>query len=165
MNRHPVLALATYFLSGLLFAVGLGVSGMTQPTKVVGFLDVLGDWDPSLAFVMVGGILTHMLLYRFITRRPSPVLGQTFQIPTRRDVTGRLVAGSAMFGVGWAIAGYCPGPGLVGVGAGSGNAVVFLVSMVSGMLLFKLADPMLQRLERPAGDPPETVRSTPAKAK
>lgn len=153
MNRAVIQNL-TYLLAGVLFAVGLGLAGMTQPTKVVGFLDVAGDWDPSLGFVMVGGILTHMALYRFIVRRPSPLMAGAFQIPSRRDITGRLIVGSAMFGVGWAMAGFCPGPGLVSAGAGASSALLFLGSMVGGMLLFKVANPLLTRaFERPSADP------------
>ena len=140
---HPAVRALTHVLAGLLFAVGLGLAGMTQPTKVVGFLDFLGDWDPSLAFVMVGGILTHMALYRFIVRRPSPVMAEAFRIPTRKDITPRLVVGSALFGVGWAVAGYCPGPGIVSAGSGGTNALLFLGSMVAGIILFKVVNPLL----------------------
>lgn len=149
----PALRNLTYLLAGLLFAAGLGLAGMTQPTKVVGFLDVLGDWDPSLGFVMVGGILTHMALYRFIVKRPSPVMAEVFQIPSRRDLTPRLIAGSAMFGIGWAMAGFCPGPGLVSAGAGASSALLFLGSMVGGMVLFKLVNPALTRAFAPKPAP------------
>lgn len=160
-----MVTLATYFFAGGLFAVGLGLAGMTQPTKVVGFLDFLGDWDPSLAFVMVGGILTHMLLYRFIVKRPSPVLAGTFQIPTRRDITPRLVAGSALFGIGWALAGYCPGPGFVSAGSGGSNALLFLGAMVGGMVLFKLVDPVLKRMTQAAPAAAPQPQVDPLKAK
>jgi uncharacterized membrane protein YedE/YeeE len=147
--NNPLVRGLTYLLAGLLFAVGLGLAGMTQPSKVVGFLDVTGEWDPSLAFVMVGGILTHMVLYRLITKRPSPVMAAAFQIPTRRDITPRLVVGSGLFGVGWAIAGYCPGPGLVSSGAGSTNALLFLGAMVGGMVLYKVVNPALTKAFAP----------------
>ncbi|MEC7948964.1 MAG: DUF6691 family protein [Myxococcota bacterium] len=146
---HPVLRNLSHAAAGLLFAAGLGLAGMTQPTKVVGFLDVLGDWDPSLAFVMVGGILTHMALYRFIVRRPSPLMADAFRIPTRRDITPRLVVGSAMFGAGWAIAGFCPGPSLVSAGAGAPTGLLFLGAMLGGMALFQLYD-----RRAPQGTPP-----------
>ncbi len=138
--ENKTLALATYFGAGLLFAAGLVLAGMTQPAKVVGFLDVTGDWDPSLAFVMVGGILTHMALYKLILKRSSPVFEARFGIPTRRDLTPRLIGGSALFGIGWAIAGYCPGPGLVAAGSFSGQGLVFIVSMLAGMGLFHWVD-------------------------
>ncbi len=153
--NNPVLRNATYVLAGLLFAAGLGLAGMTQPTKVVGFLDFLGDWDPSLAFVMVGGILTHMALYRFIVKRPSPLMAGAFQIPSRRDITPRLVVGSAMFGAGWALAGFCPGPVLVSAGAGGGTALLFLGSLAAGMVLFKFVNPLLMRSFAPEPGPVE----------
>ncbi len=123
-------------LAGLLFSVGLALSGMTQPAKVVGFLDLAGSWDPSLAFVMLGAILVHLVLYRLILRRPSPLYSGHFELPTRRDLDRKLLIGSGIFGVGWALGGYCPGPALVAVGGLSLQALVFSVSMLSGMLLF-----------------------------
>ena len=126
------------FLAGLLFAVGLVVSGMTLPSKVVGFLDFFGKWDPSLAFVMVGAIGVYATLSRLITRRRRPVFVDAFQIPTSRVIDGRLVAGAAIFGVGWGLAGYCPGPAVVSVGSGSRSALVFVGAMLGGMLLYEL---------------------------
>ena len=124
------------FLAGLLFAVGLVVSGMTQPSKVVGFLDFFGSWDPSLAFVMVGAIGVHATLSRWIVRRTKPVFVDAFQIPTNSVIDGRLVAGAALFGVGWGVAGYCPGPALVSLGSGSRSALVFVGAMIGGMVLY-----------------------------
>jgi uncharacterized membrane protein YedE/YeeE len=124
----------TAFLSGAVFAAGLAVSGMTQPQKVVGFLDVTGDWDPSLAFVMMGAIGLNIVLFRFILRRAGPVFGGIFQLPKRKDITLRLVAGAALFGAGWGLGGYCPGPGLVSLAAGRLPALVFVVAMAAGVL-------------------------------
>ena len=132
-----VARLAVHFAAGLLFAVGLGISGMTQPTKVVGFLDVFGAWDPSLAFVMVGGIGTHMVAYWIMRRRASPILAGSFMVPTRRDITGPLVGGAALFGVGWAMAGLCPGPAIVSAGAGTPNGVLFVLAMAAGVGAFR----------------------------
>ena len=101
------------FSSALLFGIGLGVSGMTLPSKVIGFLDVFGEWDPSLLAVMVGAILVHAISYRIVTKRESPILVAKFQIPTRRDVDWKLVMGSVMFGAGWGLGGFCTGPALV----------------------------------------------------
>ena len=129
--------LAVHFAAGLLFAVGLGISGMTQPTKVVGFLDVFGSWDPSLAFVMLGGIGTHMVAYGIMRRRASPVLAGAFVVPTRRDITGPLVGGAALFGVGWAMAGLCPGPAIVSAGAGTPNGLLFVLAMAVGVAAFR----------------------------
>lgn len=126
---------AAAFGAGALFAVGLAVSGMTRPAKVVGFLDLAGDWDASLAFVMMGAIAVHFVAYRLVLRRPAPLFDGSFHLPTRRDIDLRLVLGAAVFGVGWGLGGYCPGPGLVSAAAGALGAVVFVVGMTVGMLI------------------------------
>ncbi len=136
--KNPAFILATNYLLGLLFAVGLMLAGMTRPGKVVAFLDISDAWDPSLALVMGGAIVVHTILYRLILRRPSPVFGGRFGIPTRNDITGRLVVGSALFGVGWGLGGFCPGPALSAAGTFGGDAVVFIVSMLAGMGLFQV---------------------------
>ena len=130
MNR-----LLSAFAAGLVFAIGLGLSGMTDAGKVVGFLNVMGDWDPSLAFVMVGAIGVHLSLYRLILRRQSPLFADRFHIPTCRDISPSLVGGAALFGVGWGLGGFCPGPGLVSLAGFGSSAVVFVVFMLSGMAL------------------------------
>jgi uncharacterized membrane protein YedE/YeeE len=130
--KGAVLAFAT----GLLFAVGLGISGMTQPAKVVGFLDFAGNWDPSLAFVMIGAIATHASLYRLIRRRPAPYFATDFSVPAPAAVDLPLVAGAALFGLGWGIGGFCPGPAVVSFAGGMAAAMVFLPSMLAGMILF-----------------------------
>lgn len=126
---------AAALLSGLLFGVGLGVSGMTLPSKVVGFLDVTGAWDASLAFVMMGAIAVHAVLYRLVRRRGSPLFDGVFHVPTRRELDGRLLLGAALFGVGWGLGGFCPGPALVSAASGAGAAILFVVAMLAGMLL------------------------------
>jgi uncharacterized membrane protein YedE/YeeE len=123
------------FLSGLLFAVGLAVAGMTDANKVLGFLDLTGGWDPSLALVMVGAIGVHALAVRFILARPRPWFAPAFALPADRHITGRLVAGSALFGVGWGLAGYCPGPVLVSVVTGALAPLLFVATMSAGWLL------------------------------
>lgn len=128
-------SLAASFSSGVLFAVGLGVSGMTKPSKVVGFLDLFGAWDASLAFVMIGAIAVYLALYRVIIKRRAPLFETRFHLPTRKDLDGRLVLGAATFGVGWALGGYCPGPGLVTAASGALPAIAFVVSMAVGMKL------------------------------
>lgn len=125
---------AAAFGTGALFAVGLALSGMTKPSKITGFLDIGGRWDPSLAFVMMGAIAVHFVAYRLIRRRSAPLFDTKFHVPTRRDLDLRLVLGAALFGVGWALGGFCPGPGLVAAGGGSLPAVVFLVGMTLGMV-------------------------------
>ena len=129
------------FAAGLLFALGLGVSGMTDANKVIGFLNVAGTWDPSLAFVMVGAIGVHLATYRWIIKRPSPVFADGFLIPTITDINPRLVGGAALFGVGWGLGGFCPGPGVVSsTGLGSA-ALTFTGCMLLGMVVFHTLDP------------------------
>lgn len=131
------------FCVGLIFAIGLALSGMTQPQKVIGFLS-LSHWDPSLLFVMVGAIMVHSLSYLLIRKRPTPLLETQWHIPTRNDLTTRLILGSAIFGVGWGLGGYCPGPGLTSLVAGDERTFVFVISMIIGMLLFKFTEPFLK---------------------
>jgi uncharacterized protein len=126
---------AAVFGTGALFAVGLAISGMTKPSKIMGFLDLAGHWDASLAFVMMGAIAVHFVAYRVIRRRSAPLFDTKFHVPTRKDIEPRLVLGAALFGVGWALGGFCPGPGLVAAGGGSLHAAVFLVGMTLGMLI------------------------------
>ncbi len=133
------------FACGLLFAIGLGVSGMTQPSKVVAFLDITGNWDPSLALVMVGAIGVHALSYRWITRRRSPLLGGTFRIPGEATIDGRLLAGAAIFGIGWGMIGYCPGPAVAAVGGGTKAALWFVAAMIAGVVLYRRLDAMIGR--------------------
>lgn len=128
-------ASAAAFGCGLVFAVGLVFGGMTQPSKVVGFLDFTGAWDPSLALVMGGALATHALLRNFVMRRPAPLLDSVFHVPTRSDLDARLLGGAAIFGVGWGLGGFCPGPAVVAFGAGSHAAVVVVPAMIAGMLL------------------------------
>jgi uncharacterized membrane protein YedE/YeeE len=128
------------FVTALIFGVGLVLSGMTLPSKVLGFLDVAGSWDPSLMVVMLGAVLVHSVSYRFITKRKSPVLTTGFQIPTRRDIDWKLILGSAIFGMGWGLGGFCPGPALVGLASGKTPVLVFAGSMVLGMMIHRLLD-------------------------
>lgn len=135
MSASHAKSIAASFASGALFAVGLGIAGMTQPSKVIGFLDLFGAWDASLAFVMIGAIGVYVVLYRVITKRTSPLFDARFHLPTRRDLDRRLLLGSAIFGIGWGLGGYCPGPGLVAAGSGSLVALAFVLSMAVGMKL------------------------------
>lgn len=126
------------FASGLVFALGLGLSGMTQPAKVTAFLDIAGKWNPSLAFVMVGAILVHAVLYRLIRHRQTPLFASTFTIPTRTDIDARLVGGAALFGIGWGLGGFCPGPAITSLASGNIPVLIFVIAMLAGMYLFKL---------------------------
>ena len=128
------------FGAGMLFAVGLALSGMTQPQKVIGFLDVTGDWDPDLAFVMGGALLTYAPAFRWVTRRKSPVFASLFRIPTRRDITPSLVVGASLFGIGWGLSGLCPGPALASITTGAPMILVFLGAMIAGMTAHRLID-------------------------
>jgi len=127
------------FLGGLLFGVGLAIAGMTQPAKIVGFFDFSGSWDPSLAFVMGGAILVYTPVYRWAMRSwQRPIWAPTFLLPTRKDIDWRLISGSAIFGIGWGLAGYCPGPAFTSVGAGSKEALTFGLAMLLGVGAYQL---------------------------
>ncbi len=125
------------FLSGLLFGVGLTLSGMTQPSKVIGFLDFFGNWDPSLAFVMGGAILVHGISHRFILKQSSPFLAPKFYLPAKSDVEWQLIAGSALFGIGWGLAGLCPGPAVVSIVTGNRYILYFVASMFTGIVVYR----------------------------
>jgi uncharacterized protein len=126
--------------SGALFGTGLAMSGLTDPRRVLGFLDLFGDFDPTLLFVLGGAVGTTTLLFRFVLRRSSPVLANAFHISNLRRIDARLLGGSALFGVGWGIAGYCPGPALAGLGILSIEALWFIPAMIGGMLLHRIAN-------------------------
>jgi uncharacterized membrane protein YedE/YeeE len=128
------------FAAGLVFGLGLIVSGMTDPSKVIGFLDLAGRWDPSLAFVMVGAIAVGLAGYRVARKRAAAFFGGALHLPTARSIDRRLVLGSLVFGVGWGLGGFCPGPALVSFGAGQDKAAVFVLAMLAGMALYELAE-------------------------
>jgi uncharacterized protein len=126
---------APAFAAGLIFGAGLLLSGMTRPAKVIGFLAVGGGWDPSLAFVMVGAIAVYAIGFRMIARRGRAIGGGPLHLPWQRRVDGALFAGSAVFGVGWGLGGYCPGPALVSAAAGAAPALIFVAAMIAGIVL------------------------------
>jgi len=136
------------FLAGLLFGLGLIVSGMTDPSKIIGFLDIAGAWDPSLAFVMGGAVLVGLVAFRFARRRTASFLGGAMHLPSARQIDRPLIIGSLAFGVGWGLAGYCPGPAVVAFGAGQEQAVVFVVAMIAGMALYEAEDRLLHARRR-----------------
>ena len=127
----------TSLLAGLVFGLGLIVSGMANPAKVLGFLDLAGAWDPSLAFVMAGAIAVSALAFALAKTRTVSWLGAAMTLPGPRDIDRRLVIGSVLFGIGWGVAGFCPGPGLVALGMGEIKALVFVAAMLLGMALFE----------------------------
>ena len=130
----------TEFIVGLLFGLGLMLSGMTDPGKVIGFLDLFGAWDPSLALVMGGAILVGFFAFTVAKKRTTTFLGGVLRFPTNMDIDKKLVVGSVLFGAGWGLAGFCPGPALVSMADGQPKALVFVLAMLVGMLGFELMD-------------------------
>jgi uncharacterized protein len=130
----------TALLAGLVFGIGLILSGMSDPAKVLGFLDLSGAWDPSLALVMAGAIAVGLVAFVLARVRARSYLGAAMNVPTSTKLDRRLVLGSLVFGIGWGIAGFCPGPGLVALGMGESEALIFVVSMLAGMAVFELIE-------------------------
>ena len=128
---------ATALISGLLFGLGLGLSQMIDPQRVLGFLDIFGRWDPTLAFVMGGAVFVTIVTFRFVLKQPHPIFAERFYLPTRKDIDRNLLLGAALFGVGWGIGGYCPGPALTALVLGSWNPMLFVLAMVTGSLVQK----------------------------
>lgn len=126
------------FRAGLIFALGLGLGGMTLPEKVIGFLDLFGGWDPSLLFVMAGAVATHFTLYRIIRRHEKPVFADQFRVPHTGSITPSLVGGAVLFGIGWGIAGYCPAPAIVALVSFRSSPVIFVGGMLAGFALHRL---------------------------
>ncbi|PKQ13229.1 MAG: permease [Alphaproteobacteria bacterium HGW-Alphaproteobacteria-1] len=131
--------LLSAFIVGLIFGVGIAVSGMINPAKVLNFFDIAGTWDPSLAFVMGGALITTFIGYRVVLRRPAPVIEAKFLLPTARDIDARLVGGSAVFGLGWGIAGFCPGAALPALGSGKWEVATFIAALVAGIWVARMA--------------------------
>jgi len=139
-----IMRLVVSYLIGLIFGIGISVSGMANPAKVLNFFDIAGSWDTSLIFVMGGALLLTFPGYRLVLRRPAPVLAETFQLPTRTDLDGRLIGGSALFGIGWGIAGFCPGGALPALGTGRFEVVIFVAALVAGILAAKMISRITQ---------------------
>jgi uncharacterized protein len=134
------MSILTSLLSGLVFGLGLIVSGMANPAKVLGFLDLAGAWDPSLALVMAGAVGVGFFAFWVAKRRTLSLMGAEMKLSTSTRIDKRLVAGGTLFGVGWGMAGFCPGPGLVALGMGESKALVFVAAMLAGMLVFELME-------------------------
>ena len=130
----------TSLLAGLVFGLGLIVSGMANPAKVLGFLDLAGPWDPSLALVMAGAIAVGFVSFAMARKRTLSLLGAAMTLPAERPIDRRLIGGGLLFGIGWGVAGFCPGPALVALGMGQGKALVFVVAMLAGMGIFELLE-------------------------
>ena len=133
---HIIMAL----LVGLVFGIGLIISGMTDPSKVIGFLDLAGRWDPSLGFVMGGAILVGLVAFRFAAGRDKSLLGDAMRLPTATQIDRRLVLGGLAFGIGWGLAGYCPGPALASLASGGSKPLIFAAAMIVGMVIFELLE-------------------------
>ncbi len=125
-------------MTGIVFGVGISISGMMNPAKVFNFFDVTGTWDPSLAFVMGGAVIVTFIGYRLVWRRSAPLFGRQFQIPTSNDIDAKLIGGSALFGVGWGISGFCPGGAIPALGTGRWEVVLFLAAVIAGFYLRRL---------------------------
>jgi uncharacterized membrane protein YedE/YeeE len=130
----------TALLAGLMLGLGLILSGMANPAKVVGFLDVTGLWDPSLALVMGGGLVVGALGYRWLRARPVTLLGEPLNLPTNSVINLRLIGGSVLFGIGWGLTGICPGPGLVLLGAGLDAGIIYVLALLTGMLIYSVVE-------------------------
>lgn len=133
-----MLRIITALICGFIFAIGLGLSGMTQPQRVIAFLDLFGNWNPALAFVMIGAISVHAISYIFASKKSSPKLDNKFHVPTNSSIDFKLISGAVLFGTGWGLGGFCPGPALTSIASGSSTVLTFVISMISGMLLFKV---------------------------
>lgn len=126
------------FSVGVLFALGLGISGMTRPEKVIGFLDIFGNWDPSLMFVMIGAIGVHTIIYHLVKGKTSPLISTQWHLPQKTEINKPLLLGALLFGMGWGLAGYCPGPALTSLTTFDLGTLTFIASMILGMFVFKL---------------------------
>ncbi|MBF2037119.1 MAG: YeeE/YedE family protein [Leptolyngbyaceae cyanobacterium T60_A2020_046] len=144
IHKQQVVAL----ISGLIFGFGLGVSQMIDRDRVIGFLDVAGHWDPTLAFVMGGAVAVTLITFRVVLRQPRPLLASRFFLPTRNDIDRPLLIGAAIFGIGWGIAGYCPGPGLTALVLGLANPIIFVVAMIAGSLSWKAISDRAEKRQR-----------------
>jgi uncharacterized membrane protein YedE/YeeE len=138
------------YLIGLVFGVGISISGMANPAKVLNFFDIAGTWDPSLIFVMGGALVTTLIGYRLVFGRTAPILSDRFQVPTSRAIDAKLIGGSAVFGIGWGIAGFCPGGALPALGTGRWEVFAFTAAVVAGIFLARYIQAAMQRSDRAA---------------
>ncbi|WP_299604995.1 DUF6691 family protein [uncultured Tateyamaria sp.] len=136
-------------VTGIVFGTGIAISGMMDPAKVLNFFDLVGTWDSSLAFVMGGALVVTFVGYRLVWRRDAPLFGGRFQVPTGTEIDGKLVGGSALFGIGWGIAGFCPGAAIPALGTGRWEVALFLVAVVAGFGLRRLLAPIARNKVAP----------------
>lgn len=145
-------------LSGLIFGFGLGLSQMIDQGRVLGFMDVAGVWDPTLLFVLGGAVGVTIIAFRFVLRRPAPIFAPKFYLPTRKDIDMPLVAGAAVFGIGWGISGFCPGPAVASLALGSLNPILFMISVAVGSYIYNFV------ANRPSKETPVPGKSLPSGA-
>ena len=157
MKDNKIVQYIVFYLCGVLFAVGLGVSGMTNPKKVIGFLDFFGKWDATLMTVLAAAMGVNVILFRFILKMKNPLLTGKFLLPTRTDIDMRLIGGAALFGIGWGLAGYCPGPALTSVASGTMASLSFVMMMAIGQVLSYQMDSLLQRSREKKTEPKANV--------
>lgn len=158
MKRPRAFALVG-LIAGLIFGAGLVIGGMTSPNKVRGFLDFTGDWDPTLVFVMGGAVLVHLWAYRLVKSWDRPLLAPMFQVPSRKDLDAKLVLGAAIFGMGWGVGGYCPGPAVTSLPSGGLSVVAFVLAMMaSSWLTGWLETRAASKTPQPTAHPPQRVR-------
>ena len=143
-------------VSGLIFGFGLGLSQMIDQSRVLGFMDIAGVWDPTLLFVLGGAVGVTVITFRFVLRRPTPVLAPKFYLPTRKDIDLPLVAGAAVFVIGWGISGYCPGPAVASLALGSLNPIVFILAVAVGSYIYNF---VANRPTKDTSAPPKSVTS------
>lgn len=148
MSRNEKLRLAAALASGLVFGIGIVISGMANPAKVLNFFDVAGAWDPSLMFVMGGALIVTFVGYRLVFRRSAPIFDLKFHVPTKKDLDLRLIGGSAIFGVGWGVAGFCPGGALPAIGTGMTDVLLFVGAMLVGMIATRIVSARLAGARR-----------------
>lgn len=133
------------YIAGLIFGLGISISGMANPAKVINFFDIAGTWDPSLLLVMGGAVVATFIGYKIVLRRSAPFLSEAFHLPNRRDIDGFLIGGSALFGIGWGIAGFCPGGALPVISTGNADVLLFVGSVIVGIFIARLLRPLLVR--------------------
>jgi uncharacterized protein len=155
-----VKVILTSFISGIVFALGLGISGMTQPSKVIGFLDICGAWHLSLAFVMIGAIAVCVVAYRTSVAMRSPLLAADFSIPKRSDLNAKLILGAAIFGAGWGLGGFCPGPAIASLASGALPVLIFVMAMGIGMYLNNWVSELSTTASGLAVSPAKSVQDT-----
>jgi hypothetical protein len=148
---------AVAFVVGVMFALGLGLGGMTQPARVLAFLDVFGSWDPSLAIVMLGAVTVYAVGFGVAMRRGRPALAPAFTLPARKELDTRLIAGALVFGIGWGLAGLCPGPAVTSLASGEAAAFLFVAAMLIGMSAHKLVERVVSRSFHGRASAPDTL--------